>query len=102
MSWPHRRVVTAAFQPEMGSCFSANREDVKNSLTKKRENGMTAGSSTLTRESNVEQVDSTDSSRSSRRQSSRNFGISPRLEIKCENLSVPRHGDTLKQSVREF
>ena len=62
------------------SCFSAKWEDVKNSFTEKCENCMTGELSTWTRESNVEHVDSTASRGSSRRQSSRNFGICPALK----------------------
>src|SRR5579863_6874636 len=61
----------------MVSFFSAKREDVKNSFTEKCENCTTTELSTLTRASNVEHVDSTASTGSSSRQSSRYFGIGP-------------------------
>src|SRR6266851_3584516 len=67
------------------SLFSAKRVDVKNSFTEKCENCIIWESSTLTRESNVEHVDSTASTGSSRRQSSRNFGICPALKSNARN-----------------
>ena len=51
------------------SSFSAKRADIKYSLTEKWENCITEEPSMLTRASNVEQVDSTASTGSSRRQS---------------------------------
>src|SRR6266853_2214696 len=66
-------------------CFLANRVDVKNSFTEKCENCITWEFSTLTRESNVEHVDSTASTGSSRRQSSRYLGICPSSKSNARN-----------------
>src|SRR6266853_4063281 len=67
------------------SYFLAKQEDIKNSFTEKCENCTTGESPTLTRESNVEHVDSTASRGSSRRQSLRNFGIGPTLKSNARN-----------------
>jgi hypothetical protein len=72
----------------MVSHFSAKREDVKNSFTEKCENWITLEFPTETTESNVEHVDSTASSGSSRRQSSRKFGISPALKSNARNSAT--------------
>ena len=65
--------------------FSAKREEVKNSLTEKCENWIIWECRVLTRESNVEHVDSTASIGSSRRQSLRYVGICPTLKSKARN-----------------
>jgi hypothetical protein len=65
--------------------FLAKQEDVKNSLTEKCENCMMRESSMLTRTSNVEHADSTASTGSSSRQSSRYFGIGPALKSNARN-----------------
>src|SRR6266850_4846715 len=77
--------------------FSAKRVDVKNSWTERCEkctNGESFESSALTSEINVEQVDSTAWSGSSRPQSSRNFGMGPSLKSNARNpaSSLARRG----------
>jgi len=65
--------------------FLAKQEDIKNFFTEKCKNCMTGESPMLTRESNVEHVDSMASRGSSRRQSSRSFGIGPTLKSNVRN-----------------